>query len=50
VVVISAAEFRRLNRDLTGAALIAAMQAIPFPELDMEPERLPMPVRDLEPL
>jgi prevent-host-death family protein len=45
VVVISAEEFRRLKGDLTGEALIAAMQASPHREIDIEPTRAPMPVR-----
>ncbi len=45
VVVISAEEFRRLKGDLTGEALIAAMQASPHREIDIEPKRAPMPVR-----
>src|ERR1700737_4410595 len=45
VVVISAEEFRRLKRDLTGEALIAAMQASPYRDIDTEPSRAPMPVR-----
>ena len=47
VVVISAQEFRRLKGDLTGAALIAAMQASPHREVDIEPERKAMPVRQV---
>jgi PHD/YefM family antitoxin component YafN of YafNO toxin-antitoxin module len=47
VVVISAEEFRRLKGDLTGAALIAAMQASPSREIDIEPARTPLPVRDV---
>ena len=47
VVVISAEEFRRLNGDLTGAALIAAMQASPARDIDIEPTRAPLPVRDV---
>ncbi len=47
VVVISVEEFRRLKGDLTGAALIAAIQSSPYPELELEPSRLPMPVRDI---
>lgn len=32
----------------TGAALIEAMQACPYPEVDIEPERVPSPlVRDV---
>lgn len=45
VVVISAEEFRRLKGDLTGAALIAAMQASPHRDIDLVPRRSPMPVR-----
>ncbi|MEH2610862.1 prevent-host-death family protein [Bradyrhizobium sp. AZCC 1693] len=49
VVVISAEEFRRLKGDLTGEALIAAMQASPYRDIDIdidiEPARTPMPVR-----
>jgi prevent-host-death family protein len=45
VVVISAEEFRRLKGDLTGKSLIAAMQASPYREIDLEPRRAPMPVR-----
>jgi prevent-host-death family protein len=47
VVVISAHEFRRLKGDLTGEALIAAMQASPHREIEIEPERMVMPVRDV---
>jgi prevent-host-death family protein len=47
VVVISAEEFRRLKGDLTGEALIAAMQASPHCDIDIEPERAPMPVRQV---
>jgi prevent-host-death family protein len=45
VVVISADEFRRLKGDLTGEALIAAMQASPDRGLDITPKRTAMPVR-----
>jgi prevent-host-death family protein len=47
VVVISAEEFRRLKGDLTGEALIAAMQASPHREIEIEPKRAPMRVRDV---
>jgi prevent-host-death family protein len=47
VVVISAEEFRRLKGDLTGKSLIAAMQASPHREIDLEPRRRPMPVREV---
>jgi prevent-host-death family protein len=47
VVVISADEFRRLKGELTGEALIAAMQASPHRDIDIEPKRAPMPVREI---
>src|SRR5712675_1806700 len=47
VVVIAAEEFRRLKGDLTGEALIAAVQASPYRDIDIEPRRGPMPVRDV---
>lgn len=47
VVVISANEFRRLKGDLTGEALIAAMQASPHREIEIETERTAMPVREV---
>ena len=47
VVVISAEEFRRLKGDLTGESLIAAMQALPHRDIDIEPGRAPMPVREI---
>jgi prevent-host-death family protein len=48
VVVISADEFRRLKGERTGAALVAAMQASPCRDIDIEPGRDRMPVRDVE--
>jgi prevent-host-death family protein len=45
VVVIAAEEFRRLKGDLTGQALIAAMQALPYRDIDLTPARMKMPVR-----
>lgn len=47
VVVIAAEEFYRLKGAPTGEALIAAMQASPYPDLDLAPGRAPMPVRDV---
>jgi prevent-host-death family protein len=47
VVVISAEEFRRLKGDLTGESLIAAMQASPHRDIDLEPKRTAMPVREV---
>lgn len=48
VVVISAEDFRRLEGERTGEALIAAMQASPSRDIDIEPRRGAMPVRDIE--
>jgi prevent-host-death family protein len=48
VVVISAEEFRRLKGDPTGAALVAAMQASPHRDIDLEPRRTSMPVREVD--
>ncbi len=47
VVVIAAEEFRRLKGDLTGQALIEAIQASPHREIEIEPRRVPLPVRDV---
>ena len=47
VVVIAAEEFRRLKGTQTGQALIDAMQASPCREIDIEPKRAPLPVRDI---
>jgi prevent-host-death family protein len=47
VVVIAADEFRRLTGSVTGKALIAAMQASPHRDLNIEPGREPMPVRNV---
>ena len=47
VVVITAEEFRRLNGLRTGEQLIAALQASPYREVDLEPGRDRMPVRDV---
>src|ERR1700733_1955179 len=47
VVVISAEEFRRLKGDQTGEALIAAMQTSPHRDIDIEPGRAAMPVREV---
>jgi prevent-host-death family protein len=47
VVVVAAEEFRRLQGDPTGAALVAAMQSSPHPEIDIAPRRSRLPVRDI---
>ena len=46
VVVITTEEFRRLQGDRTGSALIAAMQSSPHRDIEIEPARAPMPVRE----
>jgi len=46
VVVITTEEFRRLQGGRTGAALIAAMQSSPHRDIEIEPARAPMPVRE----
>ena len=48
VVVISAEEFNRLKGERTGALLIDALQASPYREVELEPRREPMPVRDVD--
>lgn len=47
VVVLAEEEFRRLKGNITGAALVDAMQASPFRETEVEPPRARMPVRDV---
>ena len=47
VVIVSVEEFNRLKGQQTGVALIAAMQASPDRDVDLEPKRAPMPVRDV---
>jgi prevent-host-death family protein len=47
VVVISAEEFRHLKGERSGAELVAAMQASPFREIEIEPPREVFPVRDV---
>src|SRR6478609_7112035 len=48
VVVVSAEEFRRLKGERSGDALIAAMQASPYRDIDIEPRRGLMPVRKVD--
>ena len=48
VVVVSAEEFRRLKGERSGDALIAAMQASPCRDIDIEPKRDRMPVRGVD--
>ena len=46
-MVIAAEEFRRLKGSVTGKVLIEAMQASPHREINIEPTRAPLPVRDV---
>jgi prevent-host-death family protein len=48
VVVVAAEEYRRLKGDRTGAALIAALQESPYRDIDLEPRRERLPVRDVK--
>jgi prevent-host-death family protein len=48
VVVVSVAEFRRLQGAVSGQALIDALQASPHRDVEIMPERLSAPVRDVE--
>jgi hypothetical protein len=36
------------NRPLNGQALVAALRASPHGDMDIEPERIKMPVRDVD--
>jgi len=45
VVVIAAEEFRRLQGNRTGESLVNALQASPYRDIDLAPDRAPMPVR-----
>jgi prevent-host-death family protein len=47
VVVIAADDFRRLQGERTGKALIVAMQASPYRDVEIEPTRTRLPVRDV---
>ena len=47
VVVISAQEFRKLTGGLTGKALVDVMQDSPLRDVDIEPPRMRLPVRDV---
>jgi hypothetical protein len=48
VVVMAVEEFRRLKGDRTGAALIAALQASPYRDIEIESRRERLPVRDVK--
>jgi prevent-host-death family protein len=48
VVVIAAEDFKRLKGEATGELLVAALQASPAREVNIEPTRAPMPVRAVD--
>jgi len=48
VVIVTAQEFERLKGDKTGAAIVAAIQASPYRDIELVPESVVMPVRDVE--
>ncbi|WP_424360861.1 type II toxin-antitoxin system prevent-host-death family antitoxin [Methylocystis parvus] len=48
VVVVSVEEFNRLKGERTGAALIDALQASPYRDVEIEPKRASMPVRGID--
>ena len=47
VVVIDADEFQRLRGDRTGQLLVDALAASPHRDIEIEPRRAAMPVRDV---
>ena len=47
VIVVAAEEFRRLQGNRKGSALIEAIQASPYRDMELEVPRAPMPVRDV---
>lgn len=47
VVVLAADTFRALTGDATGQALVDAMQQSPHRDIDLEPSRDVLPVRDV---
>ena len=48
VVIVSANEYRKLSKGVTGQALIDAFQNSPHRDVELAPERYPMPVRPVE--
>ena len=48
VVVVSVGEYHRLTGDRSGEALIAALQASPYRDVEIEPERGRMPAREVD--
>ena len=48
VIVVSADDYRRLAGDRSGEALVTAMQASPHREIEIEPARMSLPVRNVK--
>ena len=48
VVVVAADEFRRLRGERTGRALVDALQASPYRDVEIKPRRGRIVVRDVE--
>ena len=46
---VAAEGSRRMNGDVSGATLVAAMQASPYPEVEIQLRRWRLPVRDSTP-
>ncbi|HEY4159026.1 MAG TPA: type II toxin-antitoxin system Phd/YefM family antitoxin [Polyangiaceae bacterium] len=44
-VLVSAEEFHRLKGDRSGQALVSAMRASPYRNVELEPKRARLPVR-----
>lgn len=47
VVVVAAEEYMRLTGRPSGKALVEALRSMPYPEIDLEPRREQLPVRDV---
>jgi prevent-host-death family protein len=47
-VVLSVEEFRRLNGSLSGQALIDALRACPYPDLDLDLQSVRTTARDVD--
>jgi prevent-host-death family protein len=47
VVVVAADEFRRLKGEQTGRALVTLMRNSPLGDIDIEPSRVRLPVRNV---
>lgn len=47
VVIVSAEEFRRLNCNLTGGALVEAARASPHKNVELAPKSRRLPVRGI---